>query len=70
MITAGVADDQRLIRGRGGCPVGAEPHVSIVGTAADGAEVPGLIGSPEPGVALTALRMPDTGTGGGDPPSG
>lgn len=59
MITIVVVDDQSLIRDGVAALLGAEPDLTVVGTAADGAEAVGLISSLAPDVALMDIRMPD-----------
>jgi DNA-binding NarL/FixJ family response regulator len=59
MITVIVADDQDLIREGVAALLGAEPDISVLGTAADGAEAVGLIEATQPDVALMDIRMPN-----------
>jgi DNA-binding NarL/FixJ family response regulator len=59
MITVVVADDQDLIREGVAALLGAEPDISVLGTAADGAEAVGLIEATQPDVALMDIRMPN-----------
>jgi DNA-binding NarL/FixJ family response regulator len=59
MITIVVADDQDLIREGVAALLAAEPDISVLGTAADGAEAVGLIEATSPDVALMDIRMPN-----------
>jgi DNA-binding NarL/FixJ family response regulator len=59
MIRIVVADDQELVRAGVAAILDAEADVSVVGTAADGAEAIGLIQAIRPDVALMDIRMPE-----------
>ena len=59
MIRLVVADDQELVREGLAAILDAEQDMSVVGTAADGAEAVGLIQSVKPDVALIDIRMPE-----------
>lgn len=59
MISVVVADDQELIREGVAAILEAEEDITVVGTAADGAEAVGLIQSTRPDVALMDIRMPE-----------
>jgi len=59
MIRIVVADDQELVRAGVAAILDAEEDVSVVGTAADGAEAVGLIQATRPDVALMDIRMPE-----------
>jgi DNA-binding NarL/FixJ family response regulator len=54
-----VADDQELVREGVAAILDAEVDLSVVGTAADGAEAVGLIQTVKPDVALMDIRMPE-----------
>lgn len=58
MTTVVIADDNDLIREGISALLSAEPDLNVVGTAADGAEAIGLIGSLQPDVALMDIQMP------------
>ena len=53
-----LVDDERLIRAGLRAIVDSEPDLTVVGEAADGAEVPGLVGQLRPDVVLMDVRMP------------
>jgi len=59
MIRVVVADDQELVRDGLAAILDAEQDMSVVGTAADGAEAVGLIQTVKPDVALIDIRMPE-----------
>jgi len=59
VIRVVVADDQELVRDGLAAILDAESDISIVGTAADGAEAVGLVRAVEPDVALMDIRMPE-----------
>lgn len=58
MTTLVVVDDQALIRDGVAAILDAEPDLTVVGTAADGAEAVRLVTSLSPDVALMDIRMP------------
>lgn len=58
-ITVVVADDQGLVRAGFRVILEAEPDISVVGEAADGAEAITLAKRLEPAVALLDIRMPN-----------
>ncbi|WP_158889943.1 response regulator [Amycolatopsis anabasis] len=53
-----LVDDEELIRAGLRAIVDSEPDLSVVGEAADGAEVPGLVARVHPDVVLMDVRMP------------
>ncbi|MFB4307973.1 response regulator [Actinomadura sp. GTD37] len=53
-----LVDDERLIRAGLAAIIGAEDDLTVVGEAADGAEVPGEVGRLRPDVILMDVRMP------------
>ncbi|WP_033292849.1 response regulator [Amycolatopsis jejuensis] len=53
-----LVDDERLIRAGLRAIVDSEPDLTVVGEAADGAEVPGLVTQLRPDVVLMDVRMP------------
>ncbi len=53
-----LVDDEQLIRAGLRAIVGSEPDLEVVGEAADGAEVPGLVSRLRPDVVLMDVRMP------------
>ncbi|MBB2499269.1 response regulator [Amycolatopsis echigonensis] len=53
-----LVDDERLIRAGLRAIVDSEPDLTVVGEAADGAEVPGLVEQLRPDVVLMDVRMP------------
>ena len=59
MIRIVVADDQELVRAGVAAILDAEEDLTVVGTAADGAEAVGLIHAMMPDVALMDIRMPE-----------
>jgi DNA-binding NarL/FixJ family response regulator len=59
MIRIVVADDQELVRAGVAAILEAEQDLTVVGTAADGAEAVGLIQAVRPDVALMDIRMPE-----------
>ncbi|MFF5228844.1 response regulator [Dactylosporangium sp. NPDC000521] len=58
MITVLVADDHALIRSGLSAMLGAQPDLTVVGEAADGAEAVRLAGSLAPDVVMMDIRMP------------
>jgi DNA-binding NarL/FixJ family response regulator len=58
-ITVVVADDQRLVRAGFRVILNAEPDISVVGEAADGAEAVALTKQLAPAVVLLDIRMPN-----------
>ncbi|MCP2338579.1 response regulator [Actinomadura rupiterrae] len=72
-----LVDDERLIRAGLAAIINAEPDLTVVGEAADGAEVPDAVARTRPDVVLMDVRMPRLDgiqatrgllAGGGDPP--
>jgi len=59
MIRIVIADDQELVRAGVAAILEAEQDLTVVGTAADGAEAVGLIQAVRPDVALMDIRMPE-----------
>ncbi|MEW2358756.1 response regulator transcription factor [Spirillospora sp. NPDC029432] len=59
-MTIGVllVDDERLIRAGLAAIIDAEPDLTVVGEAGDGAEVPGQVSRLRPDVVLMDVRMP------------
>lgn len=55
-----VVDDQALVRAGFRMILEAEPDISVVGEAADGAEAVEVVGKTDPDVVLMDVRMPDT----------
>ncbi|WP_181777485.1 response regulator [Amycolatopsis pittospori] len=53
-----LVDDEQLIRAGLRAIVASEPDLEVVGEAADGAEVPGLVSRFKPDVVLMDVRMP------------
>jgi len=53
-----LVDDEQLIRAGLRAIVASEPDLEVVGEAADGAEVPGLVSRFRPDVVLMDVRMP------------
>ncbi|WP_433325820.1 response regulator [Spirillospora sp. CA-294931] len=53
-----LVDDERLIRAGLAAIIDAEPDLTVVGEAADGAEVPGQVSRLRPDVVLMDVRMP------------
>ncbi|MDL4771284.1 MULTISPECIES: response regulator transcription factor [Thermomonosporaceae] len=53
-----LVDDERLIRAGLAAIINAEPDLTVVGEAADGAEVPGEVSRLRPDVVLMDVRMP------------
>ena len=53
-----LVDDERLIRAGLAAIIGAEDDLTVVGEAADGAEVPGEVNRLRPDVVLMDVRMP------------
>ena len=58
MITVAVADDQALVRAGFRALIDAEPEMTVVGEAADGAAVLALVRETHPDVVLMDIRMP------------
>jgi DNA-binding NarL/FixJ family response regulator len=54
-----LADDEPLVRAGLAAVLGAEPDLTVVGEASDGAEVLPLVRSTHPDVVLMDVRMPD-----------
>jgi DNA-binding NarL/FixJ family response regulator len=59
MIRIVIADDQELVRAGVTAILEAEQDLTVVGTAADGAEAVGLIQAVRPDIALMDIRMPE-----------
>ncbi|WP_433558856.1 response regulator [Pseudonocardia xinjiangensis] len=57
MIRLLLVDDEDLVRTGLRAILDAEPDITVVGEAADGAEVPGLVGGLAPDVVLMDVRM-------------
>ncbi|ANY05054.1 response regulator transcription factor [Pseudonocardia sp. HH130630-07] len=59
-MTVGVVlvDDEELVRAGLRAVLGADPGIDVLGEAADGAEVPGLVALHRPDVVLMDVRMP------------
>jgi DNA-binding NarL/FixJ family response regulator len=53
-----LVDDEQLIRAGLRAIIASEPDLDVVGEAADGAEVPGLVSRLRPDVVLMDVRMP------------
>ncbi|RFU36783.1 DNA-binding response regulator [Actinomadura logoneensis] len=53
-----LVDDERLIRAGLAAIINAEPDLTVVGEAADGAEVPDAVARTAPDVVLMDVRMP------------
>jgi DNA-binding NarL/FixJ family response regulator len=60
MIELVIADDQQLVRSGFGMIIGAEPDMSVIGEATDGAEAVRLVKSLRPDVVLMDVQMPGT----------
>lgn len=58
MIRVVVVDDDDLVRSGLAAILGVEPDLDVVGTGADGADVPGLVARTSPDVVLMDVRMP------------
>ena len=58
MIRVVVADDHEVVRGGFAGLLATQPDISVVGTAADGAEAVRVCGSSSPDVVLMDVRMP------------
>jgi DNA-binding NarL/FixJ family response regulator len=54
-----LVDDEELVRTGLRAILEAEPDIRVLGEAADGSEVPGLVGRLNPDVVLMDVRMPD-----------
>jgi DNA-binding NarL/FixJ family response regulator len=59
MIKVFVVDDQAMVRESFAAVLGAQPDISIVGTAGDGAEALAVIPAATPDVVLMDIRMPE-----------
>lgn len=59
VIRVAVVDDDDLVRSGLAAILGVEDDVEVVGTAADGADVPDLVGRTRPEVVLMDVRMPN-----------
>ncbi|WP_216216491.1 response regulator [Amycolatopsis aidingensis] len=53
-----LVDDEQLVRAGLRAVLDVEPDLTVLGEAADGAEVPGLVGRLRPAVVLMDVRMP------------
>ncbi|MCQ9385687.1 response regulator [Brevibacterium moorei] len=53
-----VVDDQAMVREGFAALLGSQPDITVVGTAADGAEVTELVRRSQPDVVLMDIRMP------------
>ncbi len=60
MIELVIADDQQLVRSGFGMIIGAEPDMSVIGEATDGAEAVRLVKSLRPDIVLMDVQMPGT----------
>lgn len=60
MIELVIADDQQLVRSGFGMIIGAEPDMSVIGEATDGAEAIRLVRSLRPDIVLMDVQMPGT----------
>lgn len=60
MIELVIADDQQLVRSGFGMIIGAEPDMSVIGEATDGAEAVRLATSLQPDIVLMDVQMPGT----------
>jgi DNA-binding NarL/FixJ family response regulator len=60
MIELVIADDQQLVRSGFGMIIGAEPDMSVIGEATDGAEAVRLAKSLRPDIVLMDVQMPGT----------
>ena len=58
MIGLLLVDDEELVRAGLRAILDAEPDITVLGEAGDGAEVPGLVRRLEPDVVLMDVRMP------------
>lgn len=58
VIRVAVVDDDDLVRSGLAAILGVEEDVDVVGLAADGADVPGLVARTRPDVVLMDVRMP------------
>ena len=60
MIDLVIADDQQLVRSGFGMIISAEPDMSVIGEATDGAEAVRLAKSLQPDIVLMDVQMPGT----------
>jgi DNA-binding NarL/FixJ family response regulator len=60
MIELVIADDQQLVRSGFGMIIGAEPDMSVIGEATDGAEAIRMVRSLRPDIVLMDVQMPGT----------
>ena len=60
MIELVIADDQQLVRSGFGMIIGAEPDMSVIGEATDGAEAVRMVKSLMPDIVLMDVQMPGT----------
>lgn len=58
LIRVVVVDDDDLVRSGLAAIIGTEPDVEVVGTGADGSDVPALVARTRPDVILMDVRMP------------
>ena len=60
MIELVIADDQQLVRSGFGMIIGAEPDMSVIGEATDGAEAVRMVKTLQPDIVLMDVQMPGT----------